>query len=117
MPTDASPSASHSCGILVHLHVSSRTCPQGDRHASPHQSPRLLKDLDRRDRPGTVRKRLRSGAHLIWSRTAHTTAINAVAYSPDGSVLATASDDHLVKLWRASDGVFLTTLASHYDGA
>ena len=36
-----------------------------------------------------------------------------MAYSPDGRVLATASDDHTVKLWNTSDCRELATLAGH----
>jgi WD40 repeat protein/serine/threonine protein kinase len=36
-----------------------------------------------------------------------------VAFSPDGSLLATGSDDHLVKLWDVRTGRELATLAGH----
>ena len=39
--------------------------------------------------------------------------INMVAYSPDGSRLATASDDSTVKIWDAKSGQELMTLAGH----
>lgn len=40
------------------------------------------------------------------------TRINAVSFSPDGQLLATASDDHTAKLWTA-DGKLIKTLTGH----
>jgi WD40 domain-containing protein len=53
----------------------------------------------------------------LWSKTAHAGAVNAVAFSPDGQLIATAGADHVVKLWRASDGAFQKTLAVYTDEA
>jgi WD40 repeat protein len=39
----------------------------------------------------------------------------AIALSPDGTLLATAGDDHLVRLWRISDRKLLLTLRGHSD--
>jgi WD40 repeat protein len=52
---------------------------------------------------------------IVWTRTAHSDRVNAVAFSPDGQLLASASDDHTVKLWRVSDGALLATLEGHYE--
>jgi WD40 repeat protein len=43
----------------------------------------------------------------------HSGGVNALAVSADGATLATASDDHTVRLWRISDGATLATLAGH----
>ena len=43
----------------------------------------------------------------------HVFRVNAVEYSPDGSLLASASNDTGVGLWRASDGVLLRMLRGH----
>ena len=43
-------------------------------------------------------------------QTGHTLSINAVAYSPDGRWLATASADRTVKIWEATTGLEVRTL-------
>jgi len=43
----------------------------------------------------------------------HVFRVNDVAYSPDGSLLASASNDTGVGLWRAADGVLLRMLQGH----
>ena len=45
--------------------------------------------------------------------TAHDGWIRAVAISPDGKLVATCGNDHLVKLWSAADGSHVRTLSGH----
>ena len=45
----------------------------------------------------------------------HTERVNCVTFSPDGSLLATASQDRTVRLWRVADGALLRTLRAHRD--
>lgn len=44
-----------------------------------------------------------------------TPVISAIALSPDGTILATAGDDHLVRLFGAKDGRLLHVLRGHRD--
>ncbi len=45
--------------------------------------------------------------------TDHVFRVNGVEYSPDGSLLASASNDTGVGLWRAADGILLKMLRDH----
>ena len=46
----------------------------------------------------------------------HAKQINSVAYSPDGTILASASDDGLINIWSANSEELITTLRGHkYD--
>jgi WD40 repeat protein len=43
----------------------------------------------------------------------HTDGVNTVAFSPDGLMLASGSEDSTVRLWRMPDGALLRTLTGH----
>jgi WD40 repeat protein len=53
-----------------------------------------------------------TGAHL-HTLDGHSDAVLAVQFSPDGSKLASASDDNTVMVWNPSTGVHLHTLEGH----
>ncbi len=52
--------------------------------------------------PAPPSRELRHGAE-VW----------AVAFSPDGSTLASGGDDHAVRLWKVADGAHRKTLSGH----
>ena len=45
--------------------------------------------------------------------TGHTDSITSIAFSPDGSTLASSSYDETVRLWDAATGVLKSTLTGH----
>jgi len=46
----------------------------------------------------------------------HTSAVNSVAFSSDGSQVVTGSDDRTAKIWNVADGTLAHTLAGHTGG-
>lgn len=46
-------------------------------------------------------------------QTGHTDVVRSVAFSPDGKIIGSGSDDNTVKLWDAATGQELRTLSGH----
>jgi WD40 repeat protein len=49
----------------------------------------------------------------LGSFQAHNRAVRSLAFSPDGSAIATASSDALARVWQAADHRLLGTLSGH----
>src|SRR5579859_6264747 len=49
------------------------------------------------------------GLNIRWMSGGHAGPITAVAYSPDGTMVATASGDGTQKLWHLPDGTLIRT--------
>lgn len=60
-----------------------------------------------------VRKKLPPGVKLVRTLRGHTAFIGRIAWSPDGRMLASPSDDKTIRLWDAGTGVCLRTLQGH----
>src|SRR5205823_6188814 len=50
---------------------------------------------------------------LLRRRQGHTAAVESVDWSPDGKLLASASDDRTVRIWNANSGHTLLTYKGH----
>ena len=64
---------------------------------------------------GTIRIRETSTGKDVRKLSGHTGAVESVAYSPDGKLLASGSEDRTVKIWDATSGKELHTLKGHTD--
>ena len=54
-----------------------------------------------------------SGIYRVRTLTGHTGSVHAVAYSPDGATVASASLDGTLRLWNVADGTHRQTLKGH----
>ena len=53
------------------------------------------------------------GSHLVAILHEHSSSVNILSFSPDGSRLASGSYDHTVRLWDGASGVPIATLEGH----
>ncbi len=82
--------------------------PDGTRVAAVRYKP----DRDVREHPvyfydASRHEELRE---LPYTAAGHEETVNAIAWSPDGRRVATASDDSTIKLWNAENGTLVQTL-------
>jgi WD40 repeat protein len=54
-------------------------------------------------------------ARLLHTLSGHNRYVYSVAFSPDGRLLASGSDDNKVKIWEVASGRLLHTLSGHGD--
>ena len=62
-----------------------------------------------------TKQSLQGSPRIVWTGVSHTGSANAVAFSPDGQFLASASSDRTVKIWRITDGALVRTLTGFFD--
>jgi len=62
-----------------------------------------------------VRKNLPPGVKLVRTLRGHTGYIGRIAWSPDGRMLASPSEDKTIRLWDAETGECLRMLEGHED--
>ena len=71
------------------------------RRQFEHQIPRLITSVS-----GVQEK----WSSLLQTLEGHSDPVNAVAFSPDGKLVASASDDRTIRLWNSARGASLQTL-------
>ncbi len=71
---------------------------------------KLLASGSWEDSVGTVTIRESSSGNVLWSQKAHKSFVRAVAFSPDKSILASASSDNSILIWDSQTGRLKRTL-------
>jgi WD40 repeat protein len=56
---------------------------------------------------------LKTGSVGVTSLKGHSDRINSLAFSPDGKILASGSDDKTIKIWQLATGKLICTLTGH----
>ena len=63
----------------------------------------------------TVKKAPIQTWECLQTLSSHSAWVRSVAFSPDGQILASASEDNTVKLWWVDTGTEMTTIYGHLD--
>lgn len=76
------------------------------------------KDEAKRSQPASCLEQDETGAVLsaMWTTLAHSKDVNAVSISPNGGIIASGSQDRLVKLWDAANGSLKCICEGHRRG-
>ncbi len=88
----------------------------GDETTTPIEDDKMVMDDDKMDNdtqtpvdPPPEPERTYYEGTLVG----HTGYVTSVAFSPDGSTIASGSEDNTIRLWNANDGNHIRTLTGH----
>jgi WD40 repeat protein len=85
--------------------------------ASADKTVKLWKVASDRDTtcPDMTGGTLKAASQPRFTLQGHNDSVGSVAFSPNGELLATASDDQTVRLWKVGSGQIVNTLSGHRD--
>ncbi|MFZ6030016.1 MAG: hypothetical protein ACOYYS_20060 [Chloroflexota bacterium] len=79
--------------------------PTPSRTLTPSNTPTIT--------PTTPPSQTPTANYLLHTLDGHSQRVNGIAFSPDGSTIASASRDQHIRLWEVSTGTLRLTLAGH----